>query len=172
VPAGTERRLAALALCAIGLVAAPAAGRAYDPFEDPPPHQDERGRLAFTGWGGEYTGVAGSGLGTGALLAGELSWRLDGIEIGGMVEGAHFPEYRSGLSPVYLVRLTERFETRRGLDATVTFGVGAGREDRWKAWYQVAVGARLDLGPLFLSGEVAFEQADLLRLAAGLGVRF
>ncbi len=41
-------------------------------------------------------------------------------------------------------------------------------------WYffQVALGLRLDLGPLWLGGELAFERYNLLRLLAGVGVKF
>jgi hypothetical protein len=50
--------------------------------------------------------------------------------------------------------------------------VGAGRPRGWRAWYQLAIGMRVPLGPLFLAGELAFEQYDLLRLGGGLGVAF
>jgi hypothetical protein len=36
----------------------------------------------------------------------------------------------------------------------------------------VALGGRATFGPMFVAGEIAFEQYDLLRLAAGLGVGF
>jgi len=72
---------------------------------------------------------------------------------------------------VVLARVTQRFQTRRGLDATFTFGAGAARQVDWKAWFQVALGLRLDLGPIFLAGELGFEQDGLLRLGAGVGVR-
>ena len=54
----------------------------------------------------------------------------------------------------------------------IALGLGAARPDAWQAWFQFAFGLRLGLGPLFLAGELGFEQLDLFRLAAGLGVRF
>jgi len=69
------------------------------------------------------------------------------------------------------LRLTERFETRRGFDAALSLGIGGARSSHWEAYFQVALGVRVPLGPLFLAGELAFEQNDAFRAAAGLGVR-
>jgi hypothetical protein len=71
-----------------------------------------------------------------------------------------------------MLRLVNRFQTGRGLEATFGFGLGAARPDDWVAWFQVALGVRLDLGPAFVGGELAFEQYDVLRLAGGVGLRF
>lgn len=140
------------------------------------PYDDEDGegtrRLILSAWGGEALDAGGSGHGS-ALLGGEVAWAFDAIDLGIAGYG-----YRSLVdsdrewTPVLLLRLTERFPTRRGLEAAFSFGVGAGRPDDWEAWFQVALGVRVDLGPMFLGGEIAFEQRDLLRLAAGLGVAF
>jgi hypothetical protein len=64
----------------------------------------------------------------------------------------------------------QRFPMRSGVEATFALGLGAARPRTWEAWFQVALGVRLPLGPLFLGGELAFERGDLLRLSAGLGV--
>ena len=74
---------------------------------------------------------------------------------------------RRGPSPGH-----QRREEGRGLDAAVTLGLGAARPDGWVAWFLFGLGLRVDLGPLFLAGELAFEQRDQLRLMAGLGARF
>jgi hypothetical protein len=51
--------------------------------------------------------------------------------------------------------------------------MGAARPaSSWTAWYQLAIGFRLDLGPIFLGGEVGFERYELLRLAGGIGAAF
>ena len=71
-----------------------------------------------------------------------------------------------------LVRLTQRFHTWRGFDAAFTLGLGAARAPAWMAWYQVALGVRVPLGPLFLGAELSFEQLEILRVAGGLGVAF
>jgi hypothetical protein len=73
---------------------------------------------------------------------------------------------------VVLARIRQRFETRRGLDATVGFGIGAGRIVHWETWFQFTIGLRLYAGPIFIAGEVGFERLDLFRLAGGLGVAF
>jgi hypothetical protein len=71
-----------------------------------------------------------------------------------------------------LLRLTQRFRTWRGFDAALTLGLGAARAPAWIGWYQVALGMRVPLGPLFLGAEVSFEQFDILRVAGGVGVAF
>lgn len=152
------------------LVAAPA-GDAYDPFEDAPPAA-ERSRLLLTAWGGGFVGAPGSGRSGGGLGGAEVAWSFDALDLGVQALAARLDPGRPGASPVVLLRLGQRFETRRGLTAALTLGVGAARRDRWEAWFQVGLGTRVDLGPLFLAAELAFEQSDLLRLAGGLGVRF
>lgn len=139
-----------------------------------PPEEDEEGgkRVLLSVWGGEAFATGGNGRSS-ALLGGEAAWAFESLDLGVAGYG-----YRSLIdakrewTPVLLLRLTQRFHTRRGLEAAFTFGVGAGRPDDWMAWFQVALGVRVNLGPLFLGGELAFEQYDLLRLAAGLGVAF
>lgn len=142
-------------------------------WELPPEDEDEgRRRVRLSLWGGEAFDTGGNGRSS-TLLGGEAAWAFDSLDLGAAGYG-----YRSlrdaerEWTPVLLLRLTERFRTRRGVEAAFTFGVGAGRPDDWVAWFQVALGVRIDLGPLFLGGELAFEQYDLLRLAAGLGVAF
>lgn len=157
-------------LTAALLAAAP--GEPYDPFEDAPPGSEERPRLLVTAWGGGFTGAPGSGRGGGALGGGEVSWSFDTMDLGVQALAAQLEPAGSRFSPVLLLRLGQRFETRGGAEATFTVGLGAARRDRWEAWFQVGLGGRVNLGPLFLAAELAFEQADLVRLAGGLGVRF
>lgn len=82
------------------------------------------------------------------------------------VEGG--PEW----SPVLLLRIEQRFETHRGLEGALAFGLGAARLRTWEGWFQLALAARLVEGPLVLSGEVGFEPYRLLRLGLALGLRF
>ena len=134
--------------------------------------EDRRPRVLLSVWGGEALGNGGSGRSS-AYYSAEADWAFDRLDLG--LAGARYrslADAKRDWTPVALLRLTQRFMTRRGFEAAVTFGLGAGRPDGWVAWYQVALGVRVPLGPLFLGGELAFEQYDLLRLAAGLGVAF
>ncbi len=141
-----------------------------------PPDEDESAEAAqhvrLTLWGGEVLASGGTGTGS-ALWGGEAAWAFDTLDLGVAGYGYQsLPDARRTWTPVLLLRLTQRFRTRRGLEAAFTFGAGAGRPKDWTAWFQVALGMRMNLGPMFLAGELAFEQNDLLRLAAGVGATF
>lgn len=160
---------AALALSAC-LAGAPLAQEEWEA----PGYDDDgaRPRLLLSAWGGEALDAGGAGRGS-TLLGGEAAWAFDALDLGVAGYGYRtLVDAKRDWTPVVLLRLTERFRTRRGVEAAFSFGVGAGRPDDWIAWFQVALGVRVNLGPLFLGGELAFEQYDLLRLAAGLGVAF
>jgi hypothetical protein len=178
----------AAALLAAALAADPAATapppaptdlRAGDPTEDPfdPDYNAgrdedrEHRRLTLIAWGGQLSGLQGSGQGTVPFAGGEVTWSLGGLDLGVLAQGYRLRDAARDWSPVILARATQRFQTRRGLDATFTFGAGAARPDAWRAWFQVALGVRLDLGPAFLAGELGFEQDGLVRFGAGLGLR-
>lgn len=136
-----------------------------DDVEDAP-------HLFVTAWGGEALDEAGSGRSS-ALLGGEVSWAFSALDLGVAGYGyRRLADAEREWTPVALVRLVQRFETRTGLEATFALGVGAGRPDHWTAWYQVALGGRASFGPVFVAGELSFEQNELLRLAAGLGLAF
>ena len=127
---------------------------------------------AAPAWGGEALATGGSGHGSG-FVGGEAAWAFDTLDVG--IAASGYRELRDSArewTPVVLARLTQRFKMRHGLEAAFGFGAGAGRQRGWSAWYQVALGFRVPLGPLFVAGEVAFEQNDLLRLGAGMGVAF
>ena len=136
------------------------------------PHEP---RLDLTVWGG--AGWMGGGSGTRSQTWGaEATWRFDALDLGifgGCYElrtdavGGVVPAY---FAPIYLARIGQRFETRNGLLASFTFGVGTLKETEWRSWFQVAIGARATFGPAFLAGELAFESDDFVRLALGLGV--
>ncbi len=149
---------------------------AQEEWEGAPPYDDDEGegthRLLLSAWGGEALDAGGAGRGS-ALLGGEVAWAFDAIDLGLAGYGYRkLVDAERDWTPVLLLRLTERFRTQRGVEAAFSFGVGAARPDDWDPWFQVALGVRVDLGPVFLGGELAFEQRDLLRLAAGLGVAF
>ncbi len=129
-------------------------------------------RMLLSAWGGSVLASGGTGRSS-TFVGGEAAWALSSIDLGLAGYGyQNLEDSTREWTPVVLVRLTQRFRTRRGVEAALGFGVGAGRPDHWEAWYQVALGARVDLGPMFVGGELAFEQFDLLRLAGGLGLRF
>jgi len=133
---------------------------------------EDRPHVRLTAWGGEALATGGSGRGSG-FVGGEAAWAFETLDLG--VAGSGYRELRDATrewTPVVLVRMTQRFKMRRGLEAAFGFGVGAGRPRGWTGWYQVALGFRVPLGPMFLGGELAFEQNDLLRLGAGVGVAF
>lgn len=145
-------------------------GQAWDD-EEPDYEEERQKRVSVSAFGG---GLFEPGEGrSDSAYGGEVSYAFDGIEVGAYGAAYRLPEGVNENSPVMLVRLIQRFPTYRGLDAMFALGVGAGRVEDWEAWFQVALGMRLNLGSaLFLSGELSFEQNDLLRLAGGLGVRF
>jgi hypothetical protein len=158
-------------LAALVLAAPHASAQDDDGWSDEDEH-DERGRLSLTAWGGQAYDTGGNGRNV-PLLGGEAAWAFGSLDVGlagYAYDGIH--EESTGRDPVLLLRLTQRFETRRGLEAAFTFGGGtARRREDWVPWFQLALGVRLNLGPAFLAGELGFEQHDLLRLAAGIGVR-
>jgi hypothetical protein len=136
----------------------------WDEDDEAPP------RVRLTAWGGEALADAGSGRGSG-FAGGEVGWAFASLDLS--VSGASYRNLEDAdrtWTPVVLARFTQRFRMRRDVEAAFGFGVGAGRPKGWTAWYQVALGVRVPLGPLFLAGELAFEHNDLLRLGAGLGV--
>lgn len=145
--------------------------------DDDEDRQDEddderRPRLLLSGWGGEALAGGGSGRSSG-FYGGEVAWAFSQLDLG--VAGAWYRSLRDSTrawTPVVLTRVTQRFLTRRGFEAAFSLGFGAGKPSGWVGWYQVAIGVRLPLGPLFLGGELAFEQYDIIRLGAGLGVGF
>ena len=166
----------ALALAGLlALAAAPVVARAQGVDEmgnEVEPDGPRHGRLALTAWGGQAFDTSGSGPDV-PILGGEIAWAFDQLDLG--VAGYGYKDLRgigsSRYDPVVLARVTQRFETYRGLEAGLTLGVGAAREERWRAWFQLALGLRLDLGPAFLGAEIGFEQNSLLRLVGGLGIR-
>jgi hypothetical protein len=165
--------IAALAVSTL-LAAAPPLAQDWET----PPYEEERDegrprRIRLSLWGGEALATGGTGHGS-SLYGGEAAWAFDAIDLGvaGYAYNSLLQSNRQW-TPVVLARLTERFRTRRALEAAFTFGVGAGRPKLdWTAWFQVALGVRYELGPMFLGGELAFEQYDLLHLTAGVGVTF
>jgi hypothetical protein len=138
----------------------------YDDDERPRPH------LLLSGWGGEALAHGGAGRSS-SFYGGEVAWVFPSLDLG--VAGSWYRALRDATrawTPVVLTRVTQRFMTRRGLEAAFSLGFGAGRPAGWIGWYQVAIGMRVPLGSLYLGGELAFEQYDIIRLGAGLGAAF
>jgi hypothetical protein len=148
----------------------------YDEGDDDPRYEDDENQrhphLLLSGWGGEALAGGGSGRAS-SFYGGEADWAFNELDLG--LAGYGYRSLRSATrtwTPVVLTRITQRFMTRRGFEAAFSLGFGAGKPSSWIGWYQVALGIRLPIGPLFLGGEVAFEQYDIIRLGAGLGVGF
>jgi hypothetical protein len=123
-------------------------------------------------WGGAGFLAGGTGRSAPSLSA-EAAWAFRQVDVGfaGMAYRGARDDANQWMR-VGLVRLTQRFHTHRGFDATFSLGVGAARVPYWIGWYQVALGMRLPLGPLFLGAELSFEQLEILRVAGGLGLAF
>lgn len=174
-PAYHPGRVRALLLAGL-LLAVPAAVHAQDEGDFGADELDDEGRdgrLRLTAWGGEAWNTGASGRDH-PILGGEASWAFDHLDVG--VAGYGYRglarEERDRWDPVLLVRITQRFETYRGFEAGLTLGAGGARRgDDWQSWFQLGLGVRLDLGPMFLAGEIAFEQNDLIHLTGGLGVK-
>lgn len=163
--------MTAALLLALSLAAAPLAQDwAPDDLEE------ERGeigpRVHLVAWGGEVLEDGGGGRSS-PFLGGEAAWAFDALDLGLAAYGyRELPRSAREWTPVVLVRLAQRFRTQRGVEASFGIGAGAARTDGWEAWFQAVLGVRLRLGPAFVAGELAFEQVDLLRLGAGIGVSF
>jgi hypothetical protein len=163
------------AAVALSLLATQAPPLAQEEWGEAPWEEDEAEeapRLFLTAWGGEALGEVGGGQSS-AMLGGEVAWAFRALDLGLAGYGyRRLADAEREWTPVALVRLVQRFRTRAGLEATFALGIGGGRPDGWTAWYQVALGGRAMFGPMFVSGEISFEQYDLLRLAGGLGLAF
>jgi hypothetical protein len=145
------------------------------PVEDetaylPEPHEP---RLELLAWGGQALSERGAGTNS-QVYGAEAVWRFDSLDLGAFGGGYQLRHDVGGtvetyFAPFCLARIGQRFETRNGVVANFVFGVGAIHAGAWQAMFQVALGARFDLGPLFVAGELAFEN-DFVRLGLGLGV--
>jgi hypothetical protein len=159
------------ALLALALAAVPALHQ--EEWEAPYGDQagEQQKRLFLSAWGGDSFDISGSGR-TSGTLGGEVAWAFDQLDVGVAGYGYHGLTPVRAWTPVGMLRLTQRFTMRTGVEATFGLGLGAGRVTGWEAWFQVALGVRLPLGPLFLGGELAFERQNILALRAALGLAF
>lgn len=158
------------ALLALALAAAPLA---QEEWQAPPSweeDEEDRKRLFVSAWAGEALDAGGAGR-SHTVGGGEVAWAFEHLDVG--LAGYAYRRLRDdqAWTPVGLLRLTQRFPMRGGVEGAFTLGLGAARPlDGWDGWFQVALGVRIPLGPLFLGGEIAFERGDLVRFAGGLGV--
>lgn len=165
-------------LVALALSADPVPGDEPPPVaeeESVEPAGDEEPRLDLKLWGGQAWSDSGAG-GRSEAYGAEATWRFDPLDVG--LFGGCYELRQAGdtgtpktwFAPVYLARLGQRFETRNGLLANFTLGIGAAKTAGWQSWFQVALGARAAFGPAFVAGELSFESENFLRLSLGLGV--
>jgi hypothetical protein len=165
--------LLALALAGtLALAAAPPL--AQEEWEAPPYEEEDEENvkhLFLSVWGGEAFGLGGEGTSADVLSA-EVAWAFGHLDVGLAGYGYRDLSPDAAWTRVAMLRLTQRFPMRSGVEAAFGLGIGAARDSDWSAWFQVALGVRVPLGPLFLGGELAFERGDLLRLSAGLGLAF
>lgn len=158
---------AAAALIALG------AG-AWD--EDEPRWSEGReGRLTLKLLGGGSSILDGSGH-TSPWLGGEVGWDFTSTTLSLLAEGHRYGD-RSLASrtwtPVGLVRLAQRFEAARRVEAALVIGLGAGKpRSSWTLWYQLAFWVRLGADPFFLALEAGFERDSFARYGGGVGVSF
>jgi hypothetical protein len=140
--------------------------------EQPDQEEGPRKHVMLSVWGGEALANGGTGRSSGVFAA-EVAWVFSSVDLG--LQGARYRSLREGnqlWTPVVMTRLTQRFMTGHGIEAAFTLGFGAGKPSGWIAWYQAALGMRVPLGPVFLGGELAFEQYSIIRLTGGLGLAF
>ena len=159
------------ALLALALAAAPPLAQEEwgAPSDD---QEEERVRhVRVTAWGGDAFDTGGSGK-TSTNLGGEVAWSFGELDLGIAGYGYRGLTDAREWTPVGLVRLTQRFRMRSGVEAAFGLGAGAARPSGWEGWFQVSIGIRVPLGPMFLGGELGFERGDLFALRAGLGVAF
>jgi len=146
-------------------------------WDDDEPRYDESrpGRLTLGLLGGGASLLDGSGR-TSPWVGGEVGWDFQSTSLSLLVEGHHYGDpllATQTWTPVALLRLAQRFETRRGVDAAIIIGLGTGRPDRhWTLWYQVALAIRLHAAPFFVQAEAGFERDDFVRFGGGAGVAF
>jgi hypothetical protein len=146
-----------------------------DPDDDRDRDDDDhrhRRHLLLSGWGGEAFARGGTGRAS-SFWGGEVAWAFSELDVG--LEAAWYRALRDAnrtWTPVLMTRVTQRFMTGRGIEAAFSIGFGAGKPSHWIGWYQVAIGGRVPVGPLFVGAELAFEQYDIIRLGGGLGVAF
>ncbi len=168
------RRALALLLAAL-IPSVPHASEESEGEDSSPEAEVESPRLDLALWGGQIWSSSGAGSRTAAYGA-EATWRFDALDLGvfgglyDLRETAADGTVDRFSAPVCLARIGQRFETRSGLLANFTFGVGAAKTTSWRSWFQVALGGRATYGPAFLAGELSFESDDLIRLSVGIGV--
>jgi hypothetical protein len=140
-----------------------------------PEYVEQRPHVQLSLWGGGAT-LLDRGGGTTPFLGAEAGWLFSQQTLS-LLFDAH--RYGADLStrtwtPVALVRLEQRFETQRGLEAALVVGIGAGKPERsWIAWYQFGLGVRLLLGdPFFVKGELGFERDNFFRFGGAVGLSF
>jgi hypothetical protein len=159
-------KLAVLAtLLAAALFASPS-----QPDEDYAFEEEGAGRLRVGAWGGTLFDLDEQG--TIPFAGGEVGWSFGPLGVGVLAQAYRFGRERadSEWGPVVLGRLEQRFETGRGAEAALAFGVGGARLRGWQAWFQFGFGFRARRGPVYFGGELGFEQEQLFRLGATLGL--
>jgi hypothetical protein len=154
------------ALVALSLVA----GQYEEPWGPGPDEGAGQSGPFVTAWGGNLWDANG-GFSAG-LLGAEAGWSWELLDLSVAGYGYRDIERRGEFSPVVVGRIGNRLRSYRGIEGTLVLGIGAARSEGWGTWFQFGLGVRLPLGPLFLGGEISFEQNNLIRLAGGLGARF
>jgi hypothetical protein len=152
------------------LAAALAATQAA-PFEEDLAFEEERsGRLRVGAWSGAL--YATDDQDWVPFGGGEVGWSFGTLGLGVLGQAYRFGRERADAEwgPVVLGRLEQRFESARGLEASLALGIGAAKLRDWQAWFQLAFGFRLVRGPVYVGGELGFEQEQLFRLGATVGL--
>jgi hypothetical protein len=140
-----------------------------------PEYEESRPHVQLALWGGGLTGLDQGG-GTTPFLGIEAGWLFGEHQtLSVLFDEHHLGADRSThpWTPVVLARLEQHFQSQRGLQASLTLGLGAGRpEATWITWYQLALGVRLVGDPFFVKGELGLERDSFFRLAGAVGVSF
>jgi hypothetical protein len=153
------------------LLAVALASAQSTPFDDEYAFEEERsGRLRVGAWGGTLYAIDGKAWVP--FGGGELGWAFGPLGVGVLAQAYRFGRERadSEWGPVVLGRIEQRFESARGVEASLALGVGGARLRGWQAWFQLAFGFRAVRGPVYFGGELGFEQEQMFRLGATAGL--
>jgi len=142
--------------------------------DDLPEYVEQRPHVQLSLWGGGAT-LLDRGGGTTPFLGVEAGWLFAEQTLSVLFDAHRYGQDLSShaWTPVLLARLEQRFESQRGLQASLILGIGAGRPERsWIAWYQFGLGVRLVGDPFFVKGELGIERDNFLRFGGAVGLSF
>lgn len=147
------------------------------PEDEPVEYHEQTPRWRIQGWGGG--GFPQADFNSPVPLLGlQLTRAFEDMDVGLVAQTYGLDFVQDGWLGAAMLRVEQKFETRRGIEATLSFGFGAAAEPLgggrigWGFWYNVALGMRWFEGPIMWGGELGFEQSFVIRAALTAGYRF